>query len=106
MMRNLYIAIFLALAVMLVALLYGNWRMKRLAFYGLRDKAELYIGLQEQEMKKLSTELQVMRIREPERLLMMPDQATPQETDYYYLWNSLKGYNYSKGACASSALDI
>lgn len=98
MMRNLYTVIFLALLVMLVALLYGNWRMKRLAYCCLRDKADLYMELQKEEMKKLSTELQVMRIREPERLLMMPDEATPQETEYYYLWNSLKGYNYSKGA--------
>ncbi len=106
MMRNIYAAILLTLSVMLVMMLYSNWKVKRLAYDCLNDKAGLYMELQEKEIQKLSKELLVMRIFEPELLMEIPYSVTPQETEYYGLWQKIKNYNVSKATVYNNKYDF
>ena len=97
-MLSLYVAVFILLSMIFAMLSFNNMRVKRLAYDCLSDKANLYIELLDKEIGNISQELKIMRIREADLLMEMPEAATPQDTKYYELWTRLGNYNSTKAA--------
>ena len=97
-MLSLYVAVFILLSMIFAMLSFNNMRVKRLAYDCLSDKANLYIELLDKEIGNISQELKIMRIREADLLMEMPEAATPQDTKYYELWTRLENYNSTKAA--------
>ena len=100
-MLSIIFIIFILLCMTFALLSFNNQSSKQLAYDCLEDKASLYINLLEKEIVNVSQTLKVMQINDMEMLDDLPEQLSPQDSEYYKIWNELKEYNFSKATAYS-----
>lgn len=80
---------------------FNNQTSRQLIYDCLADKAGLYVKLLEKEIVNVSQTLKVMRIRDIKILDDLPEELSPQDSEYYEIWTELKKHNFSKATTYS-----
>ena len=97
-LMRLFAVFIILLLVLLFTMMQNIQEVKRLAYECMEDKASLYVDLLSKDIKNLSTEFLVMRVRDNEELMALPKTITPQESKYYELLHEITDSNFTRRA--------
>ena len=100
-MLSIIFIIFILLCMTFTLLSFNNQTSRQLIYDCLADKAGLYVKLLEKEIVNVSQTLKVMRIRDIKILDDLPEELSPQDSEYYEIWTELKKHNFSKATTYS-----